>query len=149
VSNESSEIIQMFNSEFNDYAENPTLDLYPDELKEVVEEVNGWVYDTINNGVYKCGLAKTQTAYERNCRPLFQSMDRVEKILSRQRYLTGDRLTLADVRLFTTLVRFDPVYHTHFKCNLRRLTDYPHTHTHTHTYSLRHTHTNTQTHTRT
>ncbi|MEM9074989.1 MAG: glutathione S-transferase family protein [Myxococcota bacterium] len=124
VSNESAEIIQMLNSEFADFGATP-IDLYPDRLKSEIDEVNEWVYQTINNGVYKCGFARTQEAYERAFVPLFASLDKVEARLDRHRYLVGDQLTLADVRLFTTLARFDAVYHGHFKCNLRRIVDYP------------------------
>eukprot|EP00906_Rhabdomonas_costata_P004557 RCo006708 len=125
VNNESSEIIQMLNSEFNTFAENPSLDLYPDELKAKVDEINAWVYPMINNGVYRSGFASSQAAYDSAVKEVFEGLDRAEKILSQSRYLTGDRLTLADIRLFTTLLRFDPVYFTHFKVNLRRLAEYP------------------------
>lgn len=125
VNNESSEIIRMLNSEFNAFAKNLQLDLYPERLRPAIDEVNTWVYDMINNGVYKTGFAKDQDIYEKECRRVFEGLDRVESILSRQRYLAGDTFTEADVRLFTTLVRFDPAYHGHFKCNLRRMSDYP------------------------
>jgi len=125
INNESSEIIVILNKEFNDFAKNPNLDLYPEDLQKKVEEVNEWIYDGINNGVYKCGFATSQTAYENNFIALFQALDKLEAILSKQRYLTGDKLTLADVRLWTTLLRFDPVYHLHFKTNKKRLIDYP------------------------
>jgi putative glutathione S-transferase len=127
VNNESSEIIVMLNEAFNDLPEtkNKALDLYPQELRSQVEEINEWVYNGINNGVYKCGFATTQEAYNEAYNNLFAAMDKVEEILSRQRYLTGNKLTLADIRLFTTLVRFDPVYHGHFKCNRKKLTEYP------------------------
>jgi putative glutathione S-transferase len=125
VNNESSEIIVMLNKEFNEFAKHPELDLYPEELQQKIEEVNGWIYDGINNGVYKCGFATTQAAYEKNFVALFEAMDRVEAILAKSRYLTGDKLTLADIRLWTTLVRFDPVYYGHFKTNKKRLIDYP------------------------
>merc|ERR1712046_255087 len=98
---------------------------YPEDLQQKIEEVNTWIYDGINNGVYKCGFATTQAAYEKNFVALFEAMDRVEAILGKSRYLTGDKLTLADVRLWTTLVRFDPVYVGHFKTNKKRVIDYP------------------------
>jgi len=126
VNNESAEIIRMLNSEFTAFAKNPQLDFYPKELRATIDDVNGWVYPTINNGVYRCGFAQKQEAYETAFKELFSSLDRVEDILSKQRYLISkDRLTEADIRLFTTLIRFDPVYYTHFKCNGRHLLDYP------------------------
>ncbi len=124
VSNESSEIIRMFNSAFDDITGN-TQDFWPVALRDEIEEVNTRVYDTVNNGVYKSGFATTQDAYEAAVVPLFDSLDRLEDRLSRQRYLVGDRITEADWRLFTTLIRFDSVYHLHFKCNRRRIVDYP------------------------
>jgi len=123
VSNESSEIIRMLNSEFDEFG-NPTLDLYPDALRTAIDETNTLVYDAINNGVYRCGFARTQQAYEESFRKLFAALDNLEQRLGRQRYLVGDRFTEADLRLFPTLVRFDAVYYGHFKCNLRRLADY-------------------------
>ena len=99
-------------------------DFYPVELREKIEEVNEWVYNKINNGVYKAGFASTQAAYEEAVIELFQALDRVEEILGKSRYLTGDRFTTADIRLFTCLVRFDSVYVGHFKCNLKRIVDY-------------------------
>jgi len=125
VNNESAEIIRMLNSEFQEFSGNPELDLYPAELRDPIDDVNEWVYDTINNGVYRCGFAKKQAAYSRAFKKLFASLNRVEGILAENRYLTGDTFTEADVRLFTTLVRFDAVYVTHFKTNQRRITDYP------------------------
>jgi putative glutathione S-transferase len=125
VNNESSEIIRFLNSEFQSFAEHPELDLYPDHLRGQIDELNDWIYPTINNGVYRCGFAKTQAAYSAAFKELFEAMERVEGILSKQRFLAGDRLTEADLRLFTTLVRFDAVYETHFKTNLHRLVDYP------------------------
>lgn len=124
VSNESSEIIRMFNSAFNEITGN-TADYWPEHLRDDIETVNSRIYDTVNNGVYKCGFATTQTAYDDAVHPLFDSLDWVEGILANNRYLVGDTLTEADWRLFTTLVRFDNVYHLHFKCNRRRITDYP------------------------
>ena len=171
------QIIRMLNSQFQDFAKHPEVNLYPEEFQDEIDEINEWVYSDINNGVYKSGFAKTQEACEwrqKECRvlregdvtgrgkegvhhhcffgfffgvhavcsfspclgccvadedavrPLFASLDRVERILSKKRYLVGDQLTEADVRLFTTLIRFDVVYVGHFKCNLRRIEDYPH-----------------------
>eukprot|EP01102_Stenamoeba_stenopodia_P019926 TRINITY_DN7620_c0_g1_i1.p1 TRINITY_DN7620_c0_g1~~TRINITY_DN7620_c0_g1_i1.p1 ORF type:complete len:320 (+),score=85.49 TRINITY_DN7620_c0_g1_i1:118-1077(+) len=126
VSNESSEIIRMLNSEFNDLPNvNKALDLYPEALQDKINELNDWIYNDINNGVYKSGFARSQSAYEAAYENLFKALDRVEEILSSSRYLTGKTLTEADVRLWTTLVRFDPVYVLHFKCNKKRIQDYP------------------------
>ena len=119
VSNESSEIILMLNNCFDGE------DYYPEELRGRIEEVNEWIYDKINNGVYKAGFATVQSAYEEAVSELFLALDRAEEILGRSRYIAGERFTLADIRLFTTLVRFDPVYVGHFKCNLKRIVDYP------------------------
>jgi putative glutathione S-transferase len=123
VNNESSEIIRMFNAEFNAWGD-ASIDLYPPDLRAEIDEVNAYVYERVNNGVYRCGFAKTQEAYEAAFNKLFEGMDALEARLGRNRYLCGDRITEADWRLFPTLVRFDPVYHGHFKCNLRRLADY-------------------------
>jgi len=125
VNNESSEIIRMLNSAFDGLGAKPD-DYYPQALREEIDAVNARVYDTLNNGVYKSGFATTQAAYEEAVRPLFDTLDWLDERLSRQRYLCGDRITEADWRLFTTLVRFDCVYHGHFKCNIRRIIDYPH-----------------------
>ncbi|MFT6089848.1 glutathione S-transferase family protein [Sulfitobacter sp.] len=124
VSNESSEIIRMFNSAFDTITGNTT-DYWPEHLRDDIETVNSRVYDTVNNGVYKCGFATTQSAYDDAVHPLFESLDWIEGILANTRYLVGDTLTEADWRLFTTLVRFDNVYHLHFKCNRQRITDFP------------------------
>jgi putative glutathione S-transferase len=124
VNNESSEIIRMFNSAFDGITGN-TLDLYPEDLRGEIDALNARVYDTVNNGVYKCGFATTQEAYEENFVKLFATLDELDARLEGKKYLFGDRLTEADVRLFTTIVRFDPVYVGHFKCNLRRIADYP------------------------
>ncbi|MEO0829430.1 MAG: glutathione S-transferase family protein [Pseudomonadota bacterium] len=124
VSNESSEIIRMFNSAFDGLTGN-TLDFWPEGQRDEIEAVNARVYDTVNNGVYKSGFATTQEAYAAAVHPLFDSLDWLEERLSRQRYLVGESVTEADWRLFTTLVRFDAVYHLHFKCNRRRSIDYP------------------------
>ncbi|KAB7772554.1 glutathione S-transferase family protein [Xanthomonas maliensis] len=125
VSNESADIIRMFNSAF-DAIGAAEGDFYPVALREQIDAVNARVYDTVNNGVYKAGFATTQAAYEEAVQPLFETLDWLEARLAGQRYLCGDRLTEADWRLFTTLVRFDAVYVGHFKCNLRRIADYPH-----------------------
>jgi glutathionyl-hydroquinone reductase len=119
VSNESSEIIRMLYSEFNAFSTNPTLDLYPSELRDAIDAVNDWVYSTINNGVYRCGFAQSQEAYDQAIVPWTESLDQVEQILQKQRYIAGHRFTEADVRLFVTLVRFDEVYIVYFKCNTR------------------------------
>ena len=125
VNNESAEIIRLFNSEFQSHAAHPDLDLYPQDDRKKIDELNDWIYPSINNGVYRCGFATKQAAYSRAFKELFEALDRVEEILGRSRYLTGPNLTEADVRLFTTLVRFDAVYFVHFKCNLKRIVDYP------------------------
>ncbi|MEM9452208.1 MAG: glutathione S-transferase family protein [Cyanobacteria bacterium P01_E01_bin.6] len=124
VNNESSEIIRMFNSAFDGIGAKP-VDYYPEALREEIDVLNERIYDTVNNGVYKSGFATTQDAYEEAVKPLFDTLDYLEDRLSTQRYLMGDRITEADWRLFTTLVRFDPVYVGHFKTNIRRLVDYP------------------------
>ena len=124
VNNESSEIIRMFNSAFDGCGANGR-DLYPERLRGEIDSINAFVYDNVNNGVYRTGFATTQSRYERAVGRLFDALDSLEKRLAGQRYLVGDQITEADWRLFTTLVRFDPVYVTHFKCNLRRLVDYP------------------------
>lgn len=124
VSNESSEIIRMFNAAFNGITGN-TDDYWPDYMRDDIEEVNARIYDTVNNGVYKSGFATTQAAYDEAVTALFDTLDWIEDRLSSKRYLMGDRITEADWRLFTTLIRFDPVYHGHFKCNRRRIVDYP------------------------
>jgi putative glutathione S-transferase len=124
VSNESSEIIRMFNSAFDGLTGNRD-DYWPVALRDGIETVNARVYDTVNNGVYRAGFATTQDAYDTAVVALFESLDWLEDRLATRRYLMGDRITEADWRLVTTLFRFDPVYHLHFKCNRRRLIDYP------------------------
>ncbi len=124
VSNESSEIIRMFNSAFDGISGN-TDDYYPKALQDAINRVNDPIYNNVNNGVYKSGFATTQEAYDQAVKALFSELDQLEDVLSENRYLTGDKVTEADWRLFTTLVRFDPVYVGHFKCNIRRLVDYP------------------------
>ena len=140
VNNESSEIIRMLNSEFNNFlsGEQKDLNLYPESVRSEIDTLNDWVYDTVNSmylhwlihtvtfltplhhadGVYKAGVATTQSAYEDAVKALFTSLDRLEKILDEKEYLFGNKLTEADVRLYTTIIRFDPVYHGHFKCNI-------------------------------
>jgi putative glutathione S-transferase len=125
VNNESAEILRMVNGEFQEFAAHSDIDLYPQPLREKIDALNDWIYPQINNGVYRCGFARTQRAYSQAFRELFDALDRAEAILAGSRYLAGERLTEADVRLFTTLVRFDAVYFTHFKCNLHRIVDYP------------------------
>lgn len=123
VNNESSEIIRMLNSAFDEFGDGG-LDLYPEALRADIDEINGFVYDNINNGVYRCGLAKSQAAYAEAFGKLFAALDELETRLGRRRWLVGDRFTEADLRLFPTLLRFDTVYYVLFKCNLRRLVDY-------------------------
>ncbi len=123
VSNESSEIIRMFNSAFNDCGAN-SYDYYPKRYRSEINELNRRIYDTLNNGVYRCGFATTQEAYEEALVPLFETLDWLEDRLKSKKYLIGDQITEADWRLFTTLVRFDAVYVGHFKCNIRRICDY-------------------------
>ncbi|MGK7916191.1 MAG: glutathione S-transferase family protein [Prochloraceae cyanobacterium] len=124
VNNESAEIIVMLNSEFNSLATNPQLDLYPEALRDKIELWNDKIYHHVNNGVYRCGFAQTQEAYNSVCEELFATLDEIDAALSHNRYLCGDSLTLTDIRLFTTLFRFDAVYYGLFKCNRRRIKDY-------------------------
>lgn len=124
VNNESAELVRILNHAFDRWG-NAALDLYPEPLREEIDRINAFVYERVNNGVYRAGFATTQEAYEEAVRALFAALDELEAKLARQRYLAGQRLTEADIRLFTTLVRFDPVYVGHFKCNIRRLVDYP------------------------
>ncbi|MEO1637442.1 MAG: glutathione S-transferase C-terminal domain-containing protein [Cyanobacteria bacterium J06631_9] len=124
VNNESAEIIELLNSEFGELANGP--DLYPESLRDKIDTLNEKIYTNVNNGVYRCGFAQTQSAYDQAVSDLFHTLDELDGILSSNRYLCGSTLTLADVRLFTTLIRFDVAYHGIFKCNRRRITDYPH-----------------------
>ena len=124
LSNESSEIIRMFNSAFDGLTGN-SVDFWPTDLRVAIAPVNERIYEKVNNGVYRAGFATTQAAYDAAVTALFETLDWLEDRLGTRRYLMGDRVTEADWRLFTTLVRFDPVYHLHFKCNRRRLIDYP------------------------
>lgn len=128
VFNESYDIIQLFNSEFNQVAANPGLDLEPPALKERIEEWNRIIYPNVNNGVYRCGFAQTQEAYDAAVNDLFDTLDMLEDHLGSSRYLCGDLLTLADVCLFTTLIRFDLVYNVMFKCTKKKLVEYPNLH---------------------
>ncbi len=123
VNNESSEIIRMFNSEFDAFGDS-SLDLYPEALAREIDELNAYIYPRINNGVYRCGFATTQEAYEEAYRELFEGLDEIDARLEGRRYLLGPQATEADWRLFTTLVRFDAVYVGHFKCNRQRIADY-------------------------
>jgi putative glutathione S-transferase len=124
VNNESAEIIRMLNGAFGRFT-NVRTDYYPPALREEIDRVNALVYENVNNGVYRAGFATSQEAYEEAFRAVFRVLDELERRLSRQRYLVGSDITEADWRLFTTLVRFDAVYYSHFKCNLRRIIDYP------------------------
>jgi putative glutathione S-transferase len=124
VNNESADIVRMLGSEFDAFGD-PALRLYPEALREEIDAVNDLVYENVNDAVYRAGFAATQEAYEHAVDRLFETLDGLEERLSRQRYLAGDEITEADWRLFTTLVRFDSVYHGHFKCNVRRIVDYP------------------------
>lgn len=124
VNNESSEIIRMFNNAFNGITGNKT-DYYPEELRDEIDSINEQIYHAFNNGVYRCGFATTQSTYEKAFDELFETLDTLEQRLSTQRYLAGSQITEADWRLLPTLLRFDPVYVGHFKCNLRRIADYP------------------------
>ncbi|WP_144392119.1 glutathione S-transferase family protein [Pleionea sediminis] len=124
VSNESSEIIRMLNSAFDEIGASSD-DFYPENKRAEIDELNEFIYPTINNGVYKAGFATEQDAYEEAVNELFDGLNKIEMLLSKKRYLTGDTITEADWRLFTTLIRFDAVYVGHFKCNLKRIIDYP------------------------
>jgi putative glutathione S-transferase len=124
VSNESAEIVRMLNGAFDRVGANGA-DFYPAELRAEIDELNAYIYPNVNNGVYRAGFATTQEAYEEAVKAVFAALDTLEQRLATRRYLTGPKLTEADVRLFTTLIRFDPVYHGHFKCNVRRIVDYP------------------------
>jgi len=124
VSNESADLIVMLNQAFDEWGD-ASLDLYPADLRAEMDELNARVYETVNNGVYRAGFATTQEAYEEAVGPMFETLDALDERLASRRYLFGGELTLADWRLFTTLVRFDPVYYLHFKCNVHRIADYP------------------------
>jgi putative glutathione S-transferase len=125
VNNESAEIIRLLNREFDGLAKRRLHDLYPEKLRREIDWFNERIYRTVNNGVYRAGFATAQDKYEEAVTELFRTLDWLEKRMARRRWLCGNTFTEADVRLFTTLVRFDAVYYSHFKCNLRRLVDYP------------------------
>ena len=125
VSNESADIIRMLNQEFNAFARHPNVNLAPSHLENAMKQVDDWIYPTINNGVYRCGFATSQQAYDQAITELTESFDRIETILTHQRYIAGNTLTLSDIRLFVTLLRFDEVYVVYFKTNTRRVSDSP------------------------
>ena len=125
VSNESSEIIRFLNSEFNDFAQNPELDLNPKALQKKMASVDGWIYDNINNGVYKCGFAQSQGAYNNAIKSFTDHMEKLDRHLADKKFLTGDQFTLSDIRLFQTLIRNDEVYVVYFKCDTRKVSEYP------------------------
>lgn len=125
VTNSDDDLMRMFNSEFNRFTDSP-LDLYPDGLRLEIDELNTFIYENVNDGVYRAGFATSQSVYERAVRRLFDALDQLEDRLARQRYLFGPEFVETDWRLFVTLIRFDAVYHGHFKCNIRRIIDYPH-----------------------
>lgn len=133
VNNESAEILRMFNSAFNEggLCRNPEVDLYPEDVRPAIEDLNSWIYPAINNGVYRCGFATAQEAYDKAHAELFEALDRCEEILSKQRYLTGERLTEADIKLFMTLIRFDEAYVVHFKTSRKSIREYPNLHNYT------------------
>jgi len=126
VNNESADIIVILNAAFDRFAQHADRNFYPSDLQTEIDRWNQKIYATVNNGVYRCGFAQTQAAYDRAMQDLFGTLDEIDRAIAERRYLCGDRLTLADVRLFTTLFRFDVAYHGLFKCNLRRIQDYPH-----------------------
>jgi len=118
-------MLKFFNTEFNELAKNPNFDYTPKELTKKIDELSDLLYNSLNNGVYRSGFATTQKAYEEAVTGVFQTLDTCEEILSKNRYLAGETFTEADIRLYVTLIRFDPVYNVHFKCSLRRIRDYP------------------------
>ncbi len=124
VNNESSDIMRIFNHAFDEVGAKPG-DYYPKDRQPEIDALNAWIYPQLNNGVYRAGFASTQEAYDEGVTEVFNALDRIEALLDKQRYLTGSQLTEADLRLWTTLIRFDPVYVTHFKCDRRRISDYP------------------------
>jgi putative glutathione S-transferase len=128
VNNCEDDICPVFNSAFNEFASNKDVDLFPKDIEVEHNKLNDFIYENINNGVYRAGFATRQQVYERGCKRLFDALDEIEKRLTQSRYLFGKRIVEADWRLFCTLVRFDVVYHGHFKCNLRRIIDYPNLH---------------------
>jgi putative glutathione S-transferase len=126
VNNESAEIIKILNGELNEFAQYPEVELDSETLRPEIEEWNNKIYPAVNNGVYRCGFAQTQEAYDEACKQLFSTLDEIDQVLETRRYLCGEKLTLADVRLFTTLFRFDAAYYGLFKCNRKRIQDYQH-----------------------
>lgn len=125
VNNESSEIIRMFNSEFNEFSTNPTLDLYPERLRKEIDEMNDLIYHGLNNGVYKAGFARNQESHELNSRLVFDTLMKLDGILAKGPFVLGETFTETDIRLFTSVIRHDPVYFGHFKCNLVAVKDLP------------------------
>ncbi len=125
VSNESQDIVRMFNADFQELARRPEVDLYPEDLRDEVDRLNERVYRDVNNGVYRAGFARSQDAYDEAFAGLFARLEELDGLLGERRYLAGDRITEADWRLWVTLVRFDAVYYVHFRCNGRRLVDHP------------------------
>jgi len=125
VSNSDDDLLRILNHEFDAFGADQTIDFYPEPLRDEIERLNEVIYQTVNNGVYLCGFATSQSAYEAAVFPLFDTLDAMEERLRSQRFLFGDTLTETDIRFFVTLIRFDPVYHGHFKCNIRRIADYP------------------------
>ena len=125
VNNESSDIMRMLNGSFNEYAKNPTLDLYPEDARPAIDAMNESIYESVNNGVYKCGFATSQSAYDEAVTTLFASLETINETLTKSRYLCGDVLTEADIRLFCTLIRFDPVYVVYFKTNVKMIHEFP------------------------
>jgi len=125
VSNESTEILRMLNSEFNEFAKNPDLDLYPADLEIQINAAHSWIYPNINNGVYRCGFAKTQEAYDAAADSLYENLCKAEELLGKHRFVTGSRLTGIDLRLYMTLIRFDPVYVVYFKTSRKRISEFP------------------------
>lgn len=125
VNNESSEIIRIFNAEFNEFAKNPTLDLYPESLRKEIDELNDFIYFGYNNGVYKAGFALTQEAHELNSKLVYETLIKLEEILAKGPFVLGDTFTETDIRLFTSAIRHDSVYFGHFKCNLIAIKDLP------------------------
>ena len=124
VNNDSADIIRMLNSAWDEWGD-ASVDLYPEPLRAEIDAINAWVYDDLNNGVYKAGFARSQEAYDEAFDGVFSALARLEEILAERRYLTGDTITEADWRAWVTLLRFDPVYHTHFRLNGRRVMDHP------------------------
>ena len=115
----------MLNSAFNDFATNPNLDLVPEDLKKAMNEVDPWIYSDINNGVYRCGFAQSQQAYDEATIVLYQALEKLETHLDDKKFLTGDRFTMSDIKLFVTLIRFDEVYVVYFKCDTKMICEYP------------------------